>query len=610
MPKMHYKSDVTWANYHKTLGDELGPDGPQMTIKSQARIDATDVDPTLGLGRFAATAATLFEHLQTLEARQKAGEPPFSAGLVGRAWSFAPLIGSTVSQLLCEGLAGVSGLAEAERHGGCPVTADDIALSGGGTSMWDVAKWAEDRDRTLWTSGSFLRPTMAGGFGTSSHGSRLGYGGIQDMVLGMHLVVGSHEHVWIERQSCPVLSQQALDKLAAAGGTFRLVRDDDQFEDALVHLGAMGIVNGVALKLTSNRRFALMERMNALTQDWLDDIARGDFDAVARRLGCNASPSFYELTINPHDLFTDGATHILYFPTDRAALMDAGAARIIRPVDAISQLGSALMTRTGARMDAPGGVNALAAERAVATHAKRQAVPPWVLRWILPGGVDSVFSYYFGLKGFKPANGGFDPNDAASSAAFKWSELHSKEITGDMPGALYNASFAIPLDRVGKAVPALCEAIRSLSKSFVFTLRFVCKPAGTLAFTRFDQNAVIEIDGLSPLICLGAKGTVAADNPNAAEILAGLDELAVTVPTGAAMVRHALEAEGIPYSMHWAKLGGLDQAKVYADYGHPQDQDSLIRRWRETRSELLTDFGKSIFVNDAVVAYGLVEDAK
>lgn len=603
MPKMHYKSDVAWTNYHKTLG-ALGPNGPQMTIKSLARIDATDTDPRLGLGRFAATAAALFEHLRMLEARLDAGEPPFAAGMVGQAWSFAPLIGTPESQLLCGGLSGVTGLAEAERHADCPLVADDIALAGGGVSMWDVAQWAETRDRTLWTSGSFLRPTIAGGFGTSSHGSRLGYGGIQDMVLGMHLIVGSGEHVWIEGASCPVLSQAALKTLSTAGKDVRLVRDDDQFEDALVHLGAMGIVNGVALALTSNRRFALMERMCAVTPAWLDYIAAGDFNAVAKQLGCHASPAFYELTVNPHGLFTDGATHTLYFPTDRAALADAGPAGIHRPPDAISQLGSALMARAGARLDAADD------DRIVATAARREPVPPWVLRWILPGGVDSVFSYYFGLKGFKPANGEFDPNDPASSDAFKWSELHSKEITGGMPGALYNASFAVPLDLVAKALPAICDAVQDLSASFVFTVRFVCKPAGTLAFTRFDHNAVIEIDGLSPLICLGAKGTVDPDQPNAAEILRGLDELAWTLPTGAATVRNALEAAGIRYSMHWAKLGDLDQAKVYADYGHPQDPESLIRRWRETRDALLTDFGKAIFVNDAVVAYGLVEALK
>lgn len=603
MPKMRYETDVSWTNYHKTLG-KLGPDGPSMTIESQAWIDATDTDPQLGLTRFAVTAATLFEHLRALEARLDAGEPPFAAGMVGQAWSFSPLIGTPESQLHCEGLSSVIGLAAIDRHRDCPTPADHIALVGGGTTMWDVAQWAEANDRTLRTSGSFLCPTIAGGFGTSSHGSRLGYGGIQDMVLGMHLIVGAGEHVWIERESCPVLNEAALEKLAAAGTAVRLVRCDDQFEDALVHLGAMGIVNGVALALADNRKFALMERMNPITPQWLDNIAAGNFEAVAKQLGCDASPAFYELTINPHALFTDGATHILYFPTDRVMAVDAGPAGILRPADAISQIGEALM----ARLDA--GLAVAGAERAVRAASRRDPVPPWVLRWILPGGVDSVFSYYFGLKGFQPANGGFDPEDPGSSAAFKWSELHDEEITGDVPGALYNASFAIPLERVTRAVPAICAAVSDLSASFVFTLRFVSKPAGTLAFTRFDQNAVIEIDGLSPLICLDAKGKVDLGAPNAEAILQGLDELFVTLPAGAERVRNALKAEGIPYSMHWAKLGGLDQAKVYADYGHPQEPDSLIRRWRDTRNDLLTDFGKSIFFNDAVVDYGLVEVSK
>lgn len=185
--------------------------------------------------------------------------------------------------------------------------------------------------------------------------------------------------------------------------------------------------------------------------------------------------------------------------------------------------------------------------------------------------------------------------------------MHQGSITGDQPGALYNASFAIPIERVAIAVPAICAAVADLAASFVFTLRFVARPAGTLAFTRFDHNAVIEIDGLSPLACQGAMLQADPRMPDAEVFLAALAELEHTVPRGAAAVRRALEAEGVPYSMHWAKLGGLDRAKVHADFGHPLDADSLIRRWRDTRDFLLSPFGKSIFWNEALVSYGLLD---
>jgi hypothetical protein len=221
-------------------------------------------------------------------------------------------------------------------------------------------------------------------------------------------------------------------------------------------------------------------------------------------------------------------------------------------------------------------------------------------------GAGSVFTYYRGLKPFESTTTEFDPEDPRLPA-YKWSELHPGEITGGIPGALYNASYAIPLDRVPKAIPAICAAASNLAGAFVFTLRFVAGASGTLAFTRFDHNAVIEIDGLSPLICRRAAQGVDPNHPQASELLLALRELAETLPAGAAAVRAALEDASIPYSMHWAKLGDLDRAKVYADFGHPLDTDSLIRQWRDTRDNLLSSFGKSVFWNEALVDFGLLD---
>ena len=44
------------------------------------------------------------------------------------------------------------------------------------------------RFKSLFTSGSFLKLSIAGEFGARSHGSRFGCGGIWDMVRGMHLI--------------------------------------------------------------------------------------------------------------------------------------------------------------------------------------------------------------------------------------------------------------------------------------------------------------------------------------------------------------------------------------------------------------------------------------
>lgn len=597
MPHITYKNDVVWQNFHRTRG-QMGPNGPEMLLRSLASVCASDATQPSGLERFAATGAVLFGHLRTLDV--PAGAPRFAAGTVGQGWSFAPLIGTPVAQLDALGLASVAMLADDEREPGCRVRADHVALASGGTTMETVALWAEQNNRAIHSSGTYLYPSIAGGAATSSHGSRLGFGGIQNMVLGMHLLVGSGEHVWIEPASAPVLSKVGLARLAIDGTPPRLVRDDDRFEDALVHLGAMGIVNGVALELVGKQKFALMQRITLLTPDFLQDIAAGRFEQIAARLNCAAAPAFYELTINPHAPFDYPATNILYFPTSRKSLLPSGPAEILHPADAILRLGALMVPyETGLT------IQDLLPE-AVAAGAT-QPIPQWVLPMLI--GDDSIFGYYRGLKSYDTPDTAFDPDgDApAGSKPYLWSELHKGTITGGQPGALYNASFAIPLEQVDKAVPLICAAVQDLAPSFVFTLRFVDKAAGTLAFTRFERNAVIEIDGLSPLICLATKARINQALQYAPALSAALDVLAVTLPTGAARVRGALDGAGIRYSMHWAKLGDLDQAKVHADYGHPRDPESLIYRWRQTRDDLLTPFGKRIFWNDALIRYGLLD---
>ncbi|MCA1200129.1 FAD-binding protein [Sphingomonas sp. R647] len=568
-----------------------------MMVESIGRVHAADVGAQSGLERFAATARPVMEHLRKLRSMQAQRPTGFAAGLNGRGWSFSPLIGAPVSQLACEGLAGTAALAPAEQDAGCTIAADRIALTSGGTRLRELVTWAETHNMTIRTSGTHLGATVAGAAGTASHGSRLGYGGIQDMVLGMHLIVSDDEHVWIERSSCPVLGKQGLARLTVPGATLRLVRDDDQFEDALIHLGAMGVVNGVAMELVPNTTFALLRRHDKLDANWLADLAQGAFDKIAARLHCAVQPEFYEITLNPHAPFSDDATHMMYVPRASASLLPPKKADVLHPSDAIGQLGEWLVK------------SHISKQLETAALLPDPTDPPTsvsrTLRYLLNNS-ESAFAFYRSLGGFEPNTGIFDPEDPQRDGHY-WSGLHQDEITGNIPGALYNASYAIPLDHVAAAIPAICRAVELLEPSFVFSLRFVAKPAGTMAFTRFDHNAVIEIDGLSPLICKLAAAQIPPELPDAEEMLKDLALLAQTLEKGAIAVRQALEQQGTPFSMHWAKLGPLDKAKVHADFGHPNDSESLIRRWRDTRDALLPTFGRSIFWNDQVVALGLLD---
>lgn len=597
MATITYEANKDWSNFHMTLGAPTPQNPlPHLRIKSLAHVDAGNLASPLGLLRFADTGAALFDYLTRLEAQLPTPPLAFAAGTTGQCWSFAPLIGTPDAQLDTLELKGCAMLAADERHPGCPAAADFVALISGGTTLRGLTDWAEPLGRTIRTSGTFLWPSVAGSIGTSSHGSRLGFGGIQNMVLGMHLIVGSGEHVWIEPASAPVLSATGLAKLTINGTPPTLVRDDDRFEDALVHLGAMGIVNGLAVELATSDSFTTMRRQDLLQPAFLKTIAAGDFAAAARHLGCQAPPEFYEITIDPHGLFENVSTHTMYFRTGRHALVPESA-DIKHPDLVIMDLGQELVEAVkNAPAEMPGGF---------AAAKIGGAIPSWIFRLLI--NAPTAFDRYFTAQHYEMINTAFDPDDKNSPGPFRWSDMHDGTITGDTPGALYNASFSIPLEQLARALPLICDAVKDLPPSFVFTVRFVEKACGTLAFTRFEKNAVIELDGLSPLICALAKAAVKPTLPYGTALKHALDILAPTLPRGAKLVRDALDRKHIPYSMHWAKRGGLDKTKVYADFGHPRLKDSLIRQWRQTREMLLTPFGQRVFRNQAVIDYGLLD---
>lgn len=613
MPSISYDTLVHWSNYHLTLGKRLdfpharSPHDlvPSVLLSDKGQIHTADIPEEQGLERFAETAQTLFSHLARVDYRAghplptDFGEP--MVGMVGRGWSFSGLIGAEFSQLECGGLSSVC-----EIPHDCAATGLDtstVLMCGGGTRLRELVTWSEEhKNLTLKTSGTHLGLSVAGGFGTASHGSRLGFGGMQNLVLGMHLVVGPGQHVWIEDPDTPVLSEQGLAALAVNGVMPRVIRSKEMFEDVLIHLGCMGIVNAVALRMVPSKAFAQMRRKEFIDDAWLEALAHGDFDKIATRLKCQESPAFYELTIDPHEPMGTEAAHIGYFETDLPPTPNPPAPAT-RTADAIARFAQALKDKAPALVAGERGTPFLKDfEDPFEDISKSEEE---AIRFILDGS-ESGFTFYRdkGKDPFVANNTPFEPK-APGTIRQPWSALHPDEITGGVPGSLYNASFSIERDNLADAIPLICDAVKHLPRTFVFTVRFVTNPRGTLAFTRFTENAVIEIDGLSPLICnLFALNAYA--NPGTMPEARFFRALASTVEDGAKAVRKALDGK-IEYSMHWAKLGELNAAKVAADFGGSSNGDpSLIERWRTTREHLLGTTWSKRFKNPEVVKLGLV----
>jgi hypothetical protein len=504
---------------------------------------------------------------------------------------------------MCEGLSGTGIIAKEDVHAECKVPAGKIAMTSGGTRLRELVSWAEPKGLTVETSGTHLGPSVAGTFATASHGSRIGFGGFQNSVLGMHLIVGPGEHVWIEPKSAPVLSKAGRDKLAVDGIPPRHIRDDAKFENALIHLGSMGIVNGVALTLADDTPYAEMRAIHPIDGDWLDEIAAGRYGNLSAELGCASDPHFYELTIDPQAPFTNPALHLLYFrstnppETAREKCTGSPAEGIVSFAKFLGEgnFEKALLSADKSTQDLFGECGD------PATPAEINAGLQYILQSTQS---QSGFNHYKELSCFKIPQARFDPNGPGTKS-YRWGQLHPDEITGGFPGSLYNASFAVPRRSTREAVEKITAAVKNLPGSFVFTLRFVSSPAGSLAFTRFEQNTVIEIDGLSGLVC-NLFANLPRPDPSPTD--AAFRALGEVVPQGAKVVRDALDGAGIPYSMHWAKLGGLDAAKVARDFGgniNECDSD-LITAWRDTRECLLSPDWQALFRNPEVGRLGLL----
>jgi hypothetical protein len=608
MSTIAYDAQSPWANYHLTasLPGRMS-DYPQICIEDSGRVHCSDVADLPGLLRFNETRKILQNHLKRVVSRvdKDPDGAVYAAGLVGRGWSFSPLIGNEKSQLHLDGLAGCSAVNPADLHANCAIPSSKIALVSGGTRIAEIVDWAARRNLTVHTSGTHLGPTIAGGFGTASHGSKIGYGGLQNSILGIHLITGPNKSVWLERASRPVLKDAVFAHGSPNLTETELKRDDAMFEDVLIHLGGMGIVNGVAIELTENRPFGLLRKAQPLSGEWMEKVAHGDFRGLANYLGYDALPAFYEVTIDPMYHPESDALHTMYFQAPPGATASDEDAGLLGASDAIIQLTEMLPKgiewKTAISsplwgpllMGGPGNTPfkfdaALFSEQVERKNAcKTPNIPP------------SAFIAYRVLGGFDDPRFPFQAAGADPSH-YNWRGLHQGEITTGNPGALYNASFAINCAQLPLALAAICEATKILPPTFLFTVRFVSNAEGTLAFTRFPQCAVIEIDGVSPLYWKWQEIAFPDLKPQ-------FDKAANAVSTGALLVRAALDKVNIDYSMHWAKLGMLNPEKVESDYGPTTDPQSPISRWRRTRSNLLGAKGELLFWNDALVQYGLVK---
>lgn len=410
-----------------------------------------------------------------------------------------------------------------------------LFLAGSGATIIKLNEAIEPKGWSLRSSGSHSGPSLTGACATGTHGSVLDFGGTQNHVRGLHLVTGPGTSVWLEPEAAPHLAPAFVRRLDPS---IVIHRSDALFEAALVHLGGLGFVNAVLLQATPLFDMEVVSQIRSIDQRWLELISSGDFEEVARSFATPGQLYYYELELDPFSPYVDALHSCRFIDISPPLVKDFTS--------------TAVKTRLDIESD------------------DELTCPP------RPEA--DLFQAYKALQFETWPKAPDQPMPRRKIGT--WGQLlpkHQRLIP------LYSFAFAIDRKDVAKVVPLICEAVKGQKHYFIFALRFVTEAAGTMAFTRFVNSCVINLDGIA----------TSCDPEGNAE-------------QGALLIRAALDSAGIDYSIHWAKLGGLDAAKVSKDFGDPATLGTNANAWVVARKQLLSPEMQELFQHDALRNWGLV----
>jgi FAD binding domain len=158
----------------------------------------------------------------------------------------------------------------------------------------------------LKTSGASNGQTIVGAIATGTHGSRFGFGAMQDYVVGLHLITGPNRAIWLERASNPVLSDALIARLGA-----ELVRDDTLFNAALVSFGSFGIIHGVLIEAAPLYLLEVSRWRRPIDETLRRAMRTLDFTGLDLPDKSKA-PFHFEVVVNPHDVKGGAYVTVMY----------------------------------------------------------------------------------------------------------------------------------------------------------------------------------------------------------------------------------------------------------------------------------------------------------
>ncbi|GGF22612.1 FAD-binding protein [Hymenobacter cavernae] len=231
---------------------------------------------------------------------------------MGSNWSFAKVAVTEGGIIDTAALHQSFGLAESmvapayRQRGG---RADNLWFTECGNNIISLERDLEKRGKSLRASGASNGQTIAGASSTGTHGAGFVVGAVHDTIVGLHLVCGPDRHVWLERASYPVASDQLTEWL----GVTEVHRDDALFNAAVVSFGSFGFIHGLLLEVSD--KFLLEDysaRRVAYNGNLKQAMTQLDFAGLKTALQLPAStptrqPWHFQLIVNPHQFDTTTA---------------------------------------------------------------------------------------------------------------------------------------------------------------------------------------------------------------------------------------------------------------------------------------------------------------
>ncbi|XZF14868.1 FAD-binding protein [Chitinophagaceae bacterium MMS25-I14] len=190
-----------------------------------------------------------------------------------------------------------------------PHQAGDLFFAQCGMSVLQLhAKLEGDRKRSLKACGASNGQSIAGATSTGTHGAGFRVGALHDSIVGMHIITGPGRHVWLERKSYPVVSDQFVQWLGAEA-----ISDDDIFNAAVVSFGSFGVIHGIMIE--TEPVFLLEKYCSdrlAYTDMLKNAISTVDFSGITNLLplpwnGPDKNLYHFEVVINPNQFEANNA---------------------------------------------------------------------------------------------------------------------------------------------------------------------------------------------------------------------------------------------------------------------------------------------------------------